>query len=71
MLHSIAPEAYLAVLLNIANAPSPSARPSIHFLCFFIAHIIFYLFKKNFFLRKISPELPTASPPFFAEEAWP
>ena len=24
-----------------------------------------------YFLRKISPELTTASPPLFAEEAWP
>ena len=26
---------------------------------------------KIFFLRKISPELTAASPPLFAEEAWP
>ena len=33
-----------------------------------LIHIIAAIF---FFLRKISPELTTASPPLFAEEDWP
>ena len=35
------------------------------------AGISFSFFLYFFFLRKISPELTTAGPPLFAEEAWP
>ena len=38
-------------------------------LCFFLIFYFIYLF--IYFLRKISPELTTANPPLFAEEAWP
>ena len=34
-------------------------------------YFLFYFFISFFLLRKTSPELTIASPPLFAEEAWP
>ena len=61
--------AYSAIigLLSIVLAFNSPACLLTHLLSFSKTHSI----STFFFLRKISPELTTASPPLFAEEAWP
>ena len=63
--------------LLIPESPT-SSLTFLHFLFPLISHFplssshfVFSSFYFYFFLRKISPELTTASPPLFAEEAWP
>ena len=59
---------HLGICTNITLPEKPSLIPSF-FIAFTITNMSFCLFVC--FLRKISPELITASPPLIAEEDWP